>query len=151
AAKHAYDVGGPDTVTLGELVDLIAKALGRRRVLKLQAPSGVVRAAMRALHALPYFPLTPDQLLMLEEDNVCDPAPFFSAFELAPDQRRRVDAAARAAGDETQGLLAVQVVLAKELPDYWQRFEASRVAYVGGEPASGGERSGLLGRLFGRG
>jgi len=84
AAKHAYDVGGPDTVTLGELVDLIARALGRRRVLKLQAPSGVVRAAMRALHALPYFPLTPDQLLMLEEDNVCDPAPFFSAFELAP-------------------------------------------------------------------
>jgi len=65
-------------------VDLIAKALGRRRVLKLQAPSGVVRAAMRALHALPYFPLTPDQLLMLDEDNVCDPAPFFSAFELAP-------------------------------------------------------------------
>ena len=63
AAKHAYDVGGPDTVTLGELVDLIAKALGRRRVLKLQPPSGVVRAAMRALHALPYFPLTPDQLL----------------------------------------------------------------------------------------
>ena len=73
------------------------------------------------------------------------------AVALAPDQRRRVDAAARAAGDETQGLLAVQVALAKELPDYWQRFEASRVAYVGGEPASGGERSGLLGRLFGRG
>src|SRR5436309_1313823 len=27
---------------------------------------------------------TPDQLLMLEEDNVCDPAPFFSTFGLAP-------------------------------------------------------------------
>ena len=72
------------------------------------------------------------------------------AVDLAPDMRQRVDAAARAASDETQRLLAVQVALAKELPDYWQRFEASRVAYVGAEPASGGERRGLLGRLFGR-
>src|SRR5439155_1399759 len=116
AAKHAYDVGGPDTVTLGELVDLIAKPLGRRRVLKLQAPSGVVRAAMRALHALPYFPLTPDQL----RDAI--------SVALAADQGRRVEAATRAASDETRGLLAVQVALAKELQDYWQRFESCRVA-----------------------
>lgn len=73
------------------------------------------------------------------------------AVDLAPEQRQRVDAAARAAGDETRRLLAVQVALAKELPDYWQRFEASRVSYVGAEPASGGERRGLLGRLFRRG
>jgi len=43
-----------------------------------------VRVATRVLHRLPYFPLTPDQLLMLEEDNVCDPAPFFSTFGLVP-------------------------------------------------------------------
>jgi len=73
------------------------------------------------------------------------------AVGLTPEQREKVDAAAHASGDPTRRLLAVQVALAKELPDYWQRFEASRVAYVGGEPASGGERSGLLGRLFGRG
>ena len=29
-------------------------------------------------------PLTPDQLLMLEEDNVCDPQPFYSTFGLTP-------------------------------------------------------------------
>ena len=72
------------------------------------------------------------------------------AVDLTPDQRRRLDAAARAAADDAQRLLAVQVALAKELPDYWQRFEASRVAWVGAESASGGKR-GLLGRLFGRG
>jgi len=34
---------------------------------------------------VPYFPLTPDHLRMLEEDNVvCDPAPFPGAFGLAP-------------------------------------------------------------------
>jgi NCAIR mutase (PurE)-related protein len=73
------------------------------------------------------------------------------AVDLTPEQRRRVEAAARAAGDETRRLLAAQLALAKELPDYWQRFEASRVAYVGARSASGGERRGLLGRLFGRG
>jgi hypothetical protein len=40
--------------------------------------------ATRALQALPYFPLTPDQLVMLEEDNVCDPAQLSAAFGLAP-------------------------------------------------------------------
>jgi len=84
AVKQTYEVGGPDRVTLGELVDLIGKVLGRRRILKFNVPRGVVWAATRVLHRLPYFPLTPDQLLMLEEDNVCDPAPFFSTFGLVP-------------------------------------------------------------------
>jgi hypothetical protein len=72
------------------------------------------------------------------------------AADLTPEQRRRVDAAAHAPGDDTQRLLAVQVALARELPDYWQRFEATRIAYVGAEPNSGGERRGLLGRLLRR-
>jgi len=84
AVKQTYEVGGPDRVTLGELVDLIGKVLGRRRILKVNVPRSVVRVATRVLHRLPYFPLTPDQLLMLEEDNVCDPAPFFSTFGLVP-------------------------------------------------------------------
>jgi hypothetical protein len=36
------------------------------------------------LHRLPGFPLTPDQLLMLEEDNVCDPQPLHATFGLTP-------------------------------------------------------------------
>jgi len=84
AVKQTYEVGGPDRVDDSGLVDLIGKVLGRRRILKFNVPRVVVRVATRALHRLPYFPLTPDQLLMLEEDNVCDPAPFFSTFGLAP-------------------------------------------------------------------
>ena len=38
----------------------------------------------RLLHPLPGFPVTPDQLLMLGEDSVCDPRPFFEAFGLEP-------------------------------------------------------------------
>jgi NADH dehydrogenase len=82
--KHTYEVGGPDTVTMLELLDLIGAALGRTRVRKVHVPIGLVRRLTRLLHPLPGFPLTPDQLLMLEEDNVCDPQPFFATFGLTP-------------------------------------------------------------------
>jgi len=51
---------------------------------------------------------------------------------------------------EAPDLVAVQVRLAKELPDYWQRFEAIVASYAGEPAASGGERRSFLERLFRR-
>jgi len=82
--KHAYEVGGPECVTMLELLDRIGEALGRRRVLKAHVPLGLVRPMARLLHPLPFFPVTPDQLLMLDEPNTCDPTPFFTAFGMTP-------------------------------------------------------------------
>lgn len=82
--KHSYDVGGPDAVSMVELLEAIARALGRRRPLRVHIPIGLVRSATRLLHRLPGFPLTPDQLLMLEEDNTCDPSAFYTTFHLTP-------------------------------------------------------------------
>jgi NADH dehydrogenase len=82
--KQTYEVGGPDTVTMVELLDMIAAALGRRRVRKVYIPLSVMRPLARVLHPLPGFPVTPDQLLMLQEDNVCDPAPFYSTLGIRP-------------------------------------------------------------------
>ena len=82
--KQTYEVVGPDAVTMLQLLDLIGQALGRRRVHKVHAPLGLVRPLTHLLHHLPGFPLTPDQLLMLEEDNVGDPQPFHTAFGLTP-------------------------------------------------------------------
>lgn len=82
--KHTYDVVGPDGVTMLRLLDLIGEALGRSRVRKIHAPLGLVRPLTRLLYHLPGYPLTPDQLVMLEEDNVGDPQPFATTFGLAP-------------------------------------------------------------------
>ena len=82
--KHSYDVVGPDAVTMLRLLDLIGEALGRARVRKAHVPIGLVRPLARVLHRVPAFPLTPDQLLMLEEDNVGDPRPFHTTFGLTP-------------------------------------------------------------------
>lgn len=70
--------------------------------------------------------------------------------------RRRADEAAARAGPEPLArLIAVQAVAARSLPDYWQRFEAVRLAYLaehGPSPAapdSGRERTSFFRRLLG--
>lgn len=49
----------------------------------------------------------------------------------ADQQTRAAEAASRADTDPLARLMAVQVTLARELPDYWQRFEAVRLAFTG--------------------
>jgi uncharacterized protein YbjT (DUF2867 family) len=84
SVKHTYEACGPDAVTMVQLLDLIGAAHGRTRVRKVHVPISLMRPLSRLLHRLPGFPLTPDQLLMLEEDNVGDPQPFFTTFGLTP-------------------------------------------------------------------
>jgi hypothetical protein len=73
------------------------------------------------------------------------------ATDLTPEQRRRIEEAKARAGQEpVVGLVAVQVILARQLPDYWQRFEATRAAFTSEHIGSGGERRRLLDRLFRR-
>jgi hypothetical protein len=56
--------------------------------------------------------------------------------------RRVMDSAAERAGAEPIArLMAIQVVLARQLPDYWQRFEATRALYTDAYIASQRVRS----------
>ena len=82
--KQTYEVGGPQAVTMVELLDLVARALGRRERPKVYVPLGLVRTAARFLEGMPGFPITTDQLRMLEEDNTGDPTAFYSTFALTP-------------------------------------------------------------------
>jgi NADH dehydrogenase len=82
--KQTYEIGGPETVTLLGLLEMIGRAMGQRRVRKLHVPIGLVRVMARLFYRVPAFPITPDQLLMLEEPNTCDPRPYFQAFGLTP-------------------------------------------------------------------
>ncbi|MBI2160270.1 MAG: hypothetical protein HYU25_07830 [Candidatus Rokubacteria bacterium] len=136
---------------LEEAVDFVClqALVARRRALGLPAPAAdSARDREEFRHGVRAF---------LEHLRGSVPA------DLTPEQQRKVEVAAQDAGDETARLLAVQVALARVLPDYWQRFEAGWTAWagalsaggLGGRPEppmySGGERRSLLGRLFGRG
>jgi NADH dehydrogenase len=82
--KQTVEAGGPEAVSMLALLDLIGAVLGRRRVLKAHIPLGVMRVMATLFHRVPSFPVTPDQLLMLREENTCDPGPFHATFGLTP-------------------------------------------------------------------
>lgn len=84
STRQTYEVGGPRAYAFTEILDLIGVALRKSKVRKVYHPVSLMRALTWLLEPLPLFPLSLDQLTMLQEDNVCDPGPFFRAFDLDP-------------------------------------------------------------------
>ena len=84
AGRQTYDVAGPVPVTFVDLLDEIGHALGRTRVRKVHVPLGPVKIMTSALHWLPFYPVSPDQLAMLEEESVGDPSQFFADLGVKP-------------------------------------------------------------------
>lgn len=72
SADHAgktYELGGPRTYSLKQLIELVLTATGRRRLL-VPIPLGIARLQATFLQFLPKPPLTPDQVKLLSVDNV---------------------------------------------------------------------------------
>jgi uncharacterized protein YbjT (DUF2867 family) len=85
AVRQTYDVAGPAPYAFVDLLDEIARALGRARARKLHVPLGPVRLVTRGLEWLPFYPISSDQLTMLEEESVTDPSRFFADLGLQPE------------------------------------------------------------------
>ncbi len=72
AKNQIFEIGGSEALTYDELLNVVMRATGRRR-LKFHLPLGLARPVVRLLEAvLPSPPVTSEQLVMLQEDNVCD-------------------------------------------------------------------------------
>lgn len=82
---QTYEVGGPEAYRFVDLLDKIGSALGRPRVRKVHVPLGLIKTMTRSFGWLPFFPVTMDQLIMLEEGNVTDPSRFYADFGIAPE------------------------------------------------------------------
>ena len=85
SVRQTYEVAGPTPYAFVDLLDEIGRALARPRVRKLHVPLAPVRAMTRALDWLPFYPLSTDQLIMLEEESVTDPSRFFAELGLQPE------------------------------------------------------------------
>jgi uncharacterized protein YbjT (DUF2867 family) len=82
--NEMYEVGGPEQLTYEEVTQTIADALGVRRP-TVHMPLFFVRTAAHMLEALlPRPPVTTDQLIMLQEDNVCSMHDIRDAFGIEP-------------------------------------------------------------------
>lgn len=67
-----YVLGGPEVLTWKEMISRIAAAKGRRKWF-LPMPIALMRIGATLFDRLPFFPVTREQLTMLEEGNVADP------------------------------------------------------------------------------
>jgi uncharacterized protein YbjT (DUF2867 family) len=85
SVRQTYEVAGPTPYAFVDLLDEIGRALARPRVRKLHVPLAPVQAMTRALDWLPFYPLSTDQLIMLEEESVTDPSRFFAELGLQPE------------------------------------------------------------------
>ena len=83
-AGRTYELGGPETYGFEQLVDLVAEAEGIEKP-KVHLPVWLMRPVSAVLSRLSSrFPLTPDQLTMLLEDNCCDISEMRETFGVEP-------------------------------------------------------------------
>ncbi len=69
AYAGTYELGGPQQLTYSEIVQAMVGALGRTRI-SVNIPMGLMKIAASLASILPSPPVTVDQLLMLEQDNI---------------------------------------------------------------------------------
>jgi NADH dehydrogenase len=105
-AGATYELGGPEVLTMREIMELILQMTGRDRTL-VSLPFGMARFQAAFLQFAPgALKLTPDQVAMLQSDNV-------------------VSDAAKAAGLTFEGLGITPDSMEAILPQYLWRFRAS--------------------------
>jgi uncharacterized protein YbjT (DUF2867 family) len=79
---QSYELCGPQILTLGEMVEFVARTLGRRRaIVALPGPLALLQAAV--LEHLPGKLMTRDNLRSMSIDNVCS-GPFPQIFGFEP-------------------------------------------------------------------
>jgi NADH dehydrogenase len=83
AANQTFEIGGPDVLSMAEVVRTALRVAGRRRLL-LPAPKGVMKAAASLLQHLPGRPLTPDAVDFICGDALADPADISEKLGLRP-------------------------------------------------------------------
>ena len=77
-----YELGGPQVLTMRELVEWVCATTGRGRTL-VDVPDAAARLLARGFGWAPGAPITWDQWLMLQKDNVVSPgAPGLEAFRI---------------------------------------------------------------------
>lgn len=101
-----YELGGPEVMTMREIVELVLKTIERERMI-LPVPMGIAKLQSHILQFAPGdFKLTPDQVAMLGIDNV-------------------VSNAAKAAGLTLEGLGIAPESMEAIIPQYLWRFRAT--------------------------
>ena len=79
AADRTFDLGGPATYSMREIVGIALRVAGKRRLI-LPAPAGALRLGARVLQHLPGRILTPDGVDFVNQPATVDIAPLLAAM-----------------------------------------------------------------------
>ena len=79
ATNVTLEVGGPDTLTMDEIVRTALRVQHRRRAI-LHAPAGLMKLATRPLTLLPSPPMTPDAIDFVVQSAQVDTGPLTAAL-----------------------------------------------------------------------
>jgi NADH dehydrogenase len=77
AAGQVFEVGGPETISMNEVIRRALRAAGIRRPL-LHGPAALVKLAAMPLALLPRPPLTPDAVDFVGQPAIVDVAPLLA-------------------------------------------------------------------------
>jgi NADH dehydrogenase len=80
----AYHLGGGESYSYDEILEITARAIGKAKVVKLHQPLFMIKPMIRMMQGCEHFPISSDQLKMLVEGNVCDAGDWAQAFGLEP-------------------------------------------------------------------
>ena len=79
-----YDVAGPDRYTYNELLDMVAYVVGKDKI-KIHQPMFLMKMMASMFGGFKLFPVSRDQITMLEEENISDRwKEFFDDFAITP-------------------------------------------------------------------
>jgi uncharacterized protein YbjT (DUF2867 family) len=79
AADHMFEVGGPDTMTMNEVIRTALRVADKRRAL-LHAPATLMKLVAWPLKFLPRPPLTPDAIDFVNQPATVDVGPLLAAL-----------------------------------------------------------------------
>ncbi len=81
ATNQFFELGGPEELTMDEIMKTVLRVLGKRRFL-LHHPTGLMKLAAQFLKFLPGPPLTPGAVDFLTMENPVDSTAAVEAFDL---------------------------------------------------------------------
>ena len=80
---QSYNLGGPEILSWPEMIRRIARTTGRKKWI-IPMPINLMKLAATLFDWLPFFPVTRDQLTMLQEGNTANPEIIESLTGVAP-------------------------------------------------------------------
>lgn len=84
AFGKTYEIGGPEVLAFNEILDLIGRSIGKKRVRKFHQPVSLMRIMASVLGRFAWFPVTGEQITMLLQGNSTTDTRFFDLRHIKP-------------------------------------------------------------------